>query len=291
MSERDSTARQSCGAARTGRITMLSAWTALNLIAFGMLEWLPSASTIVIILLIVVASPLFIEAVHAWDQRFHCLGLRCMRQALPQIRADHFRRSVRLEMLVITSGFAATLFILSVQLYLELGPGRTPPAVMETMALLFFLASVINLLQILLHDFKLSCDLSGVKEMKDRIDKKLEFFMGISWHALVSPVILAFSLLDERLSVVVNLLYGFLLFHYYFLPSFPAVVEYHDQLVNPGQRPPIESVDPEPPVPNVPPAEVPQALGIRYFVSFPKGYLPQSLVALRRFRRSRSGGA
>jgi hypothetical protein len=204
---------RSRGSTLRGRVLVFSSWTILNVSAFFLSGRFQEEAVLIVVPLVVILSPFFVEAVHVWDKQVHKFGLRCMRQAVPTLPSSDFRRSVRLQMLAITSGFAATLFILSVQLYLELGPQRLSFTLIKVMALLFFLASVLNLLQILLHDFKLSCDLSNLPKLKDDIDGKLEFFMILSWHSLVSPVVLAFALLDLQLCVLVNLLYGYLLFY------------------------------------------------------------------------------
>lgn len=217
------------GRARAGRVAAFGGWLALNGAGCALALVSPLPPSLVVITVVVVLSPVYVALVHHWDKRHHWFGLRCMGQVAPR-KPEPFRRNLRLEILVITSGFSATLFILSLQLYLDLAPERRPAGVLEVMALLFFLSSITNLLQLLLQDFKMATDLTDdrLQHTKARIDRKLAFFLEIGWSALISAIVVAFTFIATWLALAANALYGLLLLHYYFLPLHRSAMAYHN---------------------------------------------------------------
>lgn len=214
-----------------GRIVAVGGWILLNLLALWIARsW---SSPLIAIVLVAGISPAYVCIVHWLDRRWKWMGLRSLAAVLPKAHqsGSDFTKHLRLQMLVITSGFAATLFFLSMQLYFDLGSARRPSFVLETMTLLFFLASLLNLLQIVLVDFRFQStfdrEVEASELLRRHLAKKLAVFRDLSWHALVAPVILAFSLIDLRLCIAVNSTYGILLFTYYFLPCGPIVVDHY----------------------------------------------------------------
>lgn len=215
------------------RRACVALWVVVNVLAIVALYSLPDYRVFVVLLMVVVLTPSYVFLTHWLDESYRWLGLRSLcRQAktLPA-KADGFRRTLRLEMLVITSGFAGTFFFLSIQLYFEIGPELRPPWVLETMAVLFFAACLLNLLQIVLYDFRLATrseERAEFDELRRGVDRRLLRFRDFSWHALATPIVLAFALIDFTFCLVVNLVYGLVLFSYYFLSGDQRTLGFYD---------------------------------------------------------------
>lgn len=217
------------------RAATVALWVALNAPFAWAAQGPLAQSSLTVIFLVVFLTPMYVWLVHKLDHRSHWLGILCLREAFrrganktAERRGDEFRRTLRLEMLTIMSGFAATLFVLSVQFYFDLEDARRPPFVLEAMAILFFLASILNLLQIVLYDFRLTAQGEGkvYRKMREHTDKKLKRFQDTAWHSLVAPMILAFFVIHPVLAVGMNCIYGLTLFFYYFLPCDQEILEY-----------------------------------------------------------------
>lgn len=215
-----------------GRVGAVGGWLLLNLLAYYCLVLFGGSESLVTIGLVAVLSPLYICLVHYLDRRLEWFGLRHLSQILSRSDAskDAFTKQIGLQTLVITSGFAATLFLLSMEFHVEFYGDQRPGFILEAMTILFFVAGILNLLQIVLLGFRSKHDFSesglAPPGLERHLDKKISIFRDISWHALLAPLVLAFSILDFRLCVVVNGAYGILLFTYYFLPCGPKVIEH-----------------------------------------------------------------
>ena len=213
-------------ATTAGRGLCATAWVLLNFLAIKNLYLFPQFEVFIVLGMVVAVSPTYVLLIHWLDENFKLLGLRSLRELTKRrgstkakdASREDFRRTVRLQMAVITSGFAGTFLFFSIQLHFDLE--ERPPFIIEAMILLFFLASLFNILQIILSDFRLAT--KGEKDPAFRairkcLDWRLRCFRELSWHLLISPMILAIALIDFYFCLVVNVFYGLMLFFYYFL--------------------------------------------------------------------------
>lgn len=124
----------------------------------------------------------------------------------------------RITAVSVTTGFAATLFVLIIDLWQSHAQQSTPfhRAVVVTAALGFFFASVTNLLQLAIFDYLETG--KWVPDDAKTLGSKLRTLRFRAWDFLVTPLILIFCLVDPALSLGVNLSYGLILYWYYFLP-------------------------------------------------------------------------
>lgn len=197
----------------------LGIWIALNLALAFCYRLLPTAYQLPTVLFwTAFITPLYVETTHDLDQRKSWRGLRHLRSLMKDSRSSPFRKTLRLEMLAINSGFAATFFLLSLQLLLdsENASGQFP--ILVVMVALFFLATILNILQLILYDFRLAVEgHSNYGAIAGSIKSRLTMFGQLAWHFQIAAVIVGFALIHIDFCIAMNTLYGSLLFAYYFL--------------------------------------------------------------------------
>lgn len=135
---------------------------------------------------------------------------------------DDVRSRIRIQTLAIGAGFSATLFILSIQLHVELPGERLPFYYLPVMACLFLLGAILNFLQLLIYDILESPHWRKapfVESFTEALWRKIKSYRFWAWHCLIAPSLLALVLLDVWVMIAGNLIYGGFLYHYYFLPK------------------------------------------------------------------------
>lgn len=204
-----------------------------------LLQQILTAGDFPVYLLVLAGAFLYVPLVHWMDKRFRCAGVRSMLTHWPAARharmpdaAQQQRHGLRIQTITIKFGFAATIFVLCVDLYSENSGSQAflkeKAYILMTMAALFLFATFANLIQLVLYDALFAPGFSSVPEnyrarMTATIQTKIRRLRVLSWQFLIAPTILGSILLNPWMAITVNFAYGLLLYHYYFLPRELAV--------------------------------------------------------------------
>ena len=156
-------------------------------------------------------------------------GILKKKKAKEKVEGIRHSQSLRVELITITTGFTAVLAIEGVKAYAELlkeaHPDTMHKYVLAIISFLLVLACIVNLLQMIIHILLAGPDWKEPQQESFlAILKKLE---RVGWNLFLTPVILFLCLMSETnfgywLAFSANLLYGFLLWWYYFCLELPA---------------------------------------------------------------------
>jgi len=205
----------------------------------------PASSTLPwVVFLTVLFTPFYVWLVHSADVKWNLGGLRSIKTwldakrqtAAPELGisldsrergglASRARSGLALQAVTVTTGFAALLAFQTARFYKDLAKEDASVSpflntLLMIVATLFVVACIANLLQILLNQFLAQkiWDQRQQGSFRDRIN----ILQGISWHFLVTPVILILCLLPWYwLCYAVNFFYGLSLHWYYFCLQMP----------------------------------------------------------------------
>jgi len=219
------------------------AWFKRSSLAFWLISHLAGAGVVLffhspallswIVYYFVLFSPIYIFVVHRLDARFkfggvlsvgNWMGMQTDREKKTPEASRPDRPGLARQTVTITTGFAVLLAFQAVRFHGDLfkaASSRFLNILIGTVAFLFALACISNLLQMLFHQFLAQPLWSPAQ--KESFRRKLNVLRSVSWHFLLSAVILILCMLPYPwlwLCYAVNLFYGVLLYWYYF--SIPA---------------------------------------------------------------------
>jgi hypothetical protein len=129
------------------------------------------------------------------------------------------RHAMDKQSLQITTGFAAILFFNTVRFYYDSTSRRDMddrlPVILGISSITLCLSCVFNLVQ--LQFLRVLDTPRVVGTIKKEIRRKLRFLSALSWHCLITPIVLLLMLMDSRwAALIINGIYGLSLFLYYF---------------------------------------------------------------------------
>jgi hypothetical protein len=219
---------------------ILFGWIVAQLIGVSIIilgHWRASQTLPWVVFFTVLFGPVYVCLVHGADSKWKLGGLRSIKAWLdarrnpatvPRTASDPRTRSnLALQPVTITTGFAALLAFQTARFYKDLTNSEaTSPflnALLMVIATLFVVACISNLLQVLLHQFLAQSIWN--EDQQGCFRSKIRFLQALSWHFLMTPVILILCLLPypwHWLCYAVNFLYGLSLYWYYFSVGVPA---------------------------------------------------------------------
>jgi hypothetical protein len=166
--------------------------------------------------LILIVTPVYIWVVHKFDLKYNAEGIFHIMQGLER-KVPPLR--LRVTAASVNAGFAATLLVLTLRAWYYVPKSERDAFflfVVPVTAVLFLVACVSSLIQIIMYDYLLS---RKWDEFHSQIlVDKIKSLRMLCWHSLLIPVILIFCLIHPLLALVLNLIYGILLHWYYFFP-------------------------------------------------------------------------
>jgi len=212
----------------------LFAWIVVQLVGVSVIvlsQWPVSRTLPWVVFFTVVFAPVYVCLVHGADGKWKLGGVRSIKAwldarrsatTMPRTVSDpRFRSNLALQPVTITTGFAALLAFQTARFYKDLTDSEAISPFLNTLlmfiATFFVVACISNLLQVLLHQFLAQSIWN--EEQQSKFRRKIRVLQAVSWHCLVTPVILILCLLPypwQWLCYAVNFLYGLSLYWYYF---------------------------------------------------------------------------
>lgn len=213
---------------------MLLTWIAVHAVLAPVVVlrvWLPASESLPwVVYLFVLGAPLYVVLVHLGDRRWKTGGVLSVldfyqkngpADAVPDSSGTprSIARQVDRQRVTITTGFAALLLWQALRFYREVIASKEYLLAVPllTVAILLSVACISNLLQLVL--FELMDHPKFARTQRTSLHRKFRLFSEISWHCLLTPIILFWTVLPYPqlwFALVVNGFYGVCLYAYYF---------------------------------------------------------------------------